>query len=162
MVKHIIYGLLFVGLFWNCSTDGEQQTAEDLEVAVPSVPYQSPETIVREYQAHLDNNEFEAAKKLSTSTAQDRLEEIADIISEEPADSTLFTTNFIDIQCDTTLTSAICACIIEYQANRFPDTFYLVRKAERWLIDAPKETIDYDYNEEVEEFLEDELSNGNE
>jgi hypothetical protein len=144
-------------LIWNC-TDEEETIQEQEVVNVIGIPYQSPETIVRQYQEHLDKNEFEAAKQLSTPTAQSRLEEIANIISEEPADSTLFTTNFIAIQCDTTTSTAICACIIEYQSDRFPDTFYLVRQSEQWLIDAPKETIDYDYNEEVEDFLEDELS----
>ena len=159
-MKYIMCGILLLGLSWGCTAD--EQTVQEETTIVSDVPYQSPETIVRTYQDHLDKNEFEAAKQLSTATAQTRLDEIADIILENPADSTVFTTNFINIQCDTTKTTAICACIIEYQSDRFLDTFYLVRQMERWLIDAPKEMIDYDYNEEVEEFLEDELSNGDE
>lgn len=150
-----IYYLLLLSLIYSCAADEQENTTIDTEEEV--IEDYTPEEVVRRYQHHLDQNEFAQAKKFSTAAEQIHLEEIADIIMEESADSTVFTTNFISVNCEIEDQTAVCACIIEYLGDRFPDTFYLVRQKERWLVDTPQEEINYDHNEEVEQFLEDEL-----
>lgn len=152
-----IYYLLLLSLVYQCTADEQGESNIDDEEAV--VQDYTPEEVVRHYQHHLDQNEFEQAKQFSTAAEQAHLTEIADIIMEESADSTVFTTHFVSINCEIEDESAVCDCVIEYEnsSERFTDTFYLVRQNGRWLKDRSEEEINYDYNEEVEQFLEDEI-----
>jgi len=117
----------------------------------------TPEAVVKEYQDHIDKNEFEAAKKFSTKEERARLSMVEEIIAGEPMDSTVFTTNFIAISCEMKDQIAICACIIEDFEERYRDTFLLVNQKGRWLVDVPQEEISYDHNEEIEQFVQEEL-----
>lgn len=120
----------------------------------------SPEQVLRKYQDHVDKNEFEAAKKFSTKNEQERLNAVSELIAGEPEDSTIYTTIFLEISCEETAKKTICDCLIEGFEER--DTFVLMKEKGRWLVDAPEEEINYDYNEEVEEFIQEELMKENE
>ncbi|MEM0992950.1 MAG: hypothetical protein AAGI49_07920 [Bacteroidota bacterium] len=117
----------------------------------------TPEAVVRIYQAHLDKNEFEQVKMYSTAKEQARIDEIAPIILEEVSDSTIFTTTFIRIDCKKAQRQAICDCVIENFDEQYEDTFVLALENGQWKVDAAEEEIDYDHNEEIESFIEDEL-----
>lgn len=134
-------------------------TEDDTSVHEDSGDY-SPEQVLRKYQDHVDKNEFEAAKKFSTKNEQERLDAVAELIAGEPADSTVYTTIFLEVSCEEMEKKAICACLIEGFEER--DTFVLMKEKGRWLVDAPEEEINYDYNEEVEEFIQEELMKKNE
>ncbi|MEM6698449.1 MAG: hypothetical protein AAF599_08635, partial [Bacteroidota bacterium] len=120
----------------------------------------SPEQVLRKYQNHVDKNEFEAAKKFSTQNERKRLDAVAELIAAEPSDSTIYTTVFLEVNCEETAEKAVCACLIEGFEER--DTFVLMKEKSGWLVDAPEEEINYDYNEEVEEFIQEELMKENE
>ena len=117
----------------------------------------TPEAVVRAYQDHLDKNEFEEVKKYSTKKEQDRIDEIAPIILEEIADSTIFITTFINIDCMETEKQAICDCLIENFDEQYTDVFVMILVNGQWKVDAPEDEINYDHNEEIEQFIQEEL-----
>ncbi|MEM8525245.1 MAG: hypothetical protein AAGG68_11400 [Bacteroidota bacterium] len=133
--------------------------AEDTTTVQEDTTSYTPEQVLRKYQAHVDKNEFEAAKKFSTQNERERLDAVAELIAAEPADSTVYTTIFLEVNCQESKDQAICDCLIEGFEER--DTFVLMKAKGQWLVDAPEEEIDYDYNEEVEEFIQEELEKEN-
>jgi len=144
--------LSFLVFVFSCAEDDTSVQQED------SNTY-SPEQALRKYQAHVDKNEFDAAKKFSTKSERQRLDAVAELIAAEPADSTIYTTVFLKIDCKEGKEKATCACLI--QGFEEQDTFVLMKEKGNWLVDAPEEEINYDYNEEVEEFIQEELQKEN-
>ena len=105
----------------------------------------SPEEVLRTYQAFIDQNDVENAKKLSTPKEQIRLAELEKIIQEEaashPESSSVLQTIFHSIQCEQKETTALCLCDLEDEYERYEQEFNLVKNGDSWLVDAPKEEI---------------------
>lgn len=114
----------------------------------PKLP-NTPEEVVRQYQAYYDKNKFEEAKLLSTPDEKMRLDDLKTIIESEPADSTIFTTTFLSIQCQTNQDTAICICEVRDIEEPYTTEYKLVRIKGQWLIDAPEEEVEIE-----EEFME--------
>jgi predicted nucleic acid-binding protein len=133
-------------LFISCAN--ETNTASE---ALPN----TPEAVVRTYQAFLDKNEFEKAKQLSTEAEKERLDAIFTIISTEPRDSTIFSTVFLEINCSTEKDKALCACLVEDFEEKYRDTFHLVKLRGQWLIDATKEVFNIESDIMFDDFIKD-------
>lgn len=103
--------------------------------------YETPEASLRAYQRFIDNNEFEAAKSLSTPREQRRLETMSKIIFEDDLDSTVLNTRFLQLQCVEQGDTATCRCEIEDQYERYSEQFRLIKIAGQWKVDAPDEEI---------------------
>ncbi|MEN0005424.1 MAG: hypothetical protein AAF798_14830 [Bacteroidota bacterium] len=103
--------------------------------------YATPEATLRAYQAFIDNNNFEAAKALSTPAEQRRLETMSRIIVEEALDSSVLTTQFLKLRCEEQGDTAFCLCEVEDQYERYEENYRLIRIEEKWHIDAPDEEI---------------------
>lgn len=114
----------------------------------PKLP-NTPEEVVRQYQAYYDKNLFEEAKALSTPAERQRLDDLKSIIESEPADSTIFTTTFISIQCQAQQDTAVCLCEVKDIEEPYTTEYKLVRINGQWLIDAPEEEIEIE-----EDFME--------
>ncbi len=141
-----IYYFFFMLLFISCAN--ETNTASE---ALPN----TPEAVVRTYQAFLDKNEFEKAKQLSTEAEKERLDAIFTIISTEPRDSTIFSTVFLEINCSTEKDKALCACLVEDFEEKYRDTFHLVKLRGQWLIDATKEVFNIESDIMFDDFIKD-------
>ncbi len=106
-----------------------------------------PESVVREYQALIDRNQFEAAKALSTDKEDLRLSDMASIIAEQETDSTILNTTFVQIKCAARGDSATCLCLLRDQYEAYDAEYHLIRQDGRWLVDAPEE--DFQIDEEL-------------
>lgn len=112
----------------------------------------NPTEVVRLYHKYLDKNDFKAAERLCTEAERLRLLEIAEIIGEEPSDSTLFNTVFLELSCVERQDSAICACLIEDFEEKYRDTLRLVRLKGQWLIDVREDRFLIENDEFFEDF----------
>lgn len=114
----------------------------------PKLP-ENPEDVVRKFQGYIDKNQFEEAKKLSTPRGQARLDDLAAIIQDELADSTIFNTTFLKIDCQITADTARCLCLVQDSYEEYETDYKLIRINEQWLVDVPEEEMI-----EEEEFIE--------
>ncbi len=147
-MKH--YHLLFLFLIlFGCAED--ESAAETFDLP------NTPEAVVKAYQAFLDKNNFTDAKRLSTSTEQERLDAIAQIIETEPLDSTVFNTIFLEISCQTNANKALCACLLEDFEEKYRDTFHLVKQNNQWLVDAQEENFSIESDVLFDDFIHEEL-----
>ncbi len=99
----------------------------------------SPEEVIRQYQAWVDSNRFDQAKYLSTPREKKRLDELAKIIADDLMDATILNSVFHDIRCQTIGDTARCLCEIEDQYEKYTIEYTLVRVNGQWLIDAPED-----------------------
>lgn len=141
-----IHYFLFILLSISCANETTQSSE-----ALPN----TPEAVVRSYQAFLDKNEFEKAKQLSTEAEKKRLDAIFTIISTEPSDSTIFSTVFLEIICNTDKDKALCACLVEDFEEKYRDTFHLVKLKGQWLIDATEEVFNIESDIMFDDFIND-------
>ncbi|MBK7872588.1 MAG: hypothetical protein IPJ74_18855 [Saprospiraceae bacterium] len=114
----------------------------------PKIP-EAPEDIVKKFQGYIDKNQFDEAKRLSTPRGQARLTDLEAIITGELADSTIFNTTFLNINCQINLDTARCLCLVRDNYEEYETDFKLVRMNGQWLIDVPEEELI-----EEEEFIE--------
>lgn len=139
-------------IFW-CLLSCAEETTSSEEVALPN----TPETVVKAYQDYLDKNNFELAKRLSTTTEQERLDAIAQIIAGEPTDSTVFNTIFLEISCTVEADEAKCACLLEDFEEKYRDTFQLVKEKGQWLVDAQEEDFYIESDVLFDDFIQEQL-----
>lgn len=107
-------------------------------------PPRSPEEVLKDYQALVDQNQLEAAKDLSTPAGQQWLDELAGIIEDELPDSTLFHTEFLSIACTGDGDTLLCQCVLQDQYERYNSTYIMVRTDGQWRVDAPRDEIQID------------------
>lgn len=134
MLKRYILVLISTFCLYSCASE-------------PSEPLpNTPETVVKAYQKYLDENDFKAAKKLSTKDERQRLDMIAQMLEDEPLDSTLMNTTFLKLDCKATTESATCYYTIKEFGELFSDSFLLVNQRGQWLVDVIEEefTIESD------------------
>ncbi|MCB0569973.1 MAG: hypothetical protein KDC66_09435 [Phaeodactylibacter sp.] len=102
---------------------------------------ETPEDVLKQYQAHIDDNDFEAASKLSTPAGQKWLNELAKIIASEQADSTVLNTRFLSLHCEGEGDTLLCNCVLQDQYEKYPAEYRLIRIKGAWLVDAPQDEI---------------------
>jgi hypothetical protein len=119
-------------------------------------PVASPEEVLRQYQAHIDQNEFEAAAKLSTPANQAWLSDLAAIISaeEQEGESVLYT-KFINIATNGSGDTLLLDCTLQDQYEIYSAVFRLVRLNGQWRVDMPQDEvyIDFDLIDEIPDTL---------
>ena len=93
----------------------------------PKLP-DTPEAVVRQYQAYYDKNEFDEARLLSTAAEQKRLDDLRTIINQD---------------------TATCICEVKDIEEPYTTEYKLVRVNGQWLIDAPEEEVEIE-----EDFME--------
>ena len=98
----------------------------------------SPESVVRQWQAHIDKNEFEQAKTLSAPRTQELLDWMEALLSNMDMDSVITNTELKDISCKENGDNAVCYYTLEEEGQTFYDSFLLVRIDGKWLIDLPE------------------------
>lgn len=104
----------------------------------------TPEDVIRAYQAYYDNNQFEEAKQLSTQAEQQRLNDLTKMMSSLSADSTKLKTVFVHLQCQTKGDTSLCECLLKDQDGTYNVQYRLLRIKGQWLVDAPQESAQPD------------------
>ena len=125
---------------------------------------ETPEEVLKQYQANIDKNKFEEARTLSTPAGQQWLSELEAIISNEQVDSTVLDTRFLSLACEGAGDTLTCSCVLGDQYERYTAVYRLVRQEGQWLVDAPEEDIiiENDIIESIpdsllEEYLDEEI-----
>jgi hypothetical protein len=100
----------------------------------------SPEGVVRLWQTHIDKNEFNAAKLLSTQRGKDWINGIQAFLEGENMDSIITTTNFMNMNCVENGMDAYCVYLFKSEeGDTFQDTFFLKRENDLWFVDIPED-----------------------
>ena len=117
-------------------------------------PASSPESVVRQWQSHIDHNEFEKAKALSAPRTEALLSWMEALLSEMDADSVITQTDFKEINCSENGDKAVCYYTLEEDGQTFYDSFLLVRINGKWLVDLPEETPYEEGDEDMESLFQ--------
>ena len=127
-MRQKIYPFLF--FLVNCYACQESTGSKD-----PEVP---PETVIKRYQKHVDNNEFASAILLSTAEGAELVQEVAASLTAEELEMAKLNTTFHRIDCEIDEPVAICLCDMEDEYERYTAEFILILEDGKWLVDAPE------------------------
>ena len=133
---------LIIGVFFFTSCQNTEEIGEP------------PEFVLKRYQSFIDKNQFEEAKKLSTSEEIKRLEELAQYMASEISnEATVLNTIFVRVHCQERATYARCACELKDQYEEYEADYILVKIKGRWLVDAPMEEGDVFEGDMIDEIM---------
>lgn len=139
----ILLGLLCV----NCNNKAEDKKR-------PKQPLDTPQAVCQQWQYHLDNNEIEAAIRLSTPATKEWLEENKLLFL---SDNQIYLTQFLKMNCDLEEDKAICHFTIREEGEIIDDYYILKRINGQWLVDLEEDTsmpaLDQQIFEEMEKAL---------
>jgi hypothetical protein len=121
--------LLFVFFLSFCNNPSTKQPAEKLP--------NTPETVSRKWQTYLDHNELEKVAALSTSNMQGWLAENKAILL---ADSHVYRTHFLKMNCKETGDKATCYFLIREEGELIEDIFVLKKINGQWLVDLEEDS----------------------
>lgn len=102
-----------------------------------------PEAVVRQWQASFDHNDFENARRLSTPRMDEFLsamEQMFATFSAETLDSTITSTEFLELSCREFADTAVCRFRVLEDGEEYVDSFRLLRLDGKWLMDIPEDT----------------------
>lgn len=129
----------------------------------------TPEEVVRQWQAYIDSNNFEEAKKLSTQATADLLDLLAGMIPPEMMEEQMGKTEVLEVSCEIEGEKATCSCRINYDGQEETDDFFLVMEEGQWKVDLPDNPMtdgEFDFDdldlEEMEGMLEEQLETAEE
>ena len=122
MPKRYLGYCLIVVLFFACSSDADD-----------------PETTARKWQELVDNNQFKAAKKISTKRAADMVDMIESIVFEDAEEEIVSETNYKFMKCEENGNRAVCKYAIIENEETVHDSFLLIKDGRRWLVDIPQQ-----------------------
>lgn len=130
MLKYLLFFTASLLLILSC------QTAEPLP--------NTPETVSRQWQEHINNNQFAQAKKLSTTNAKEWVNWIEKMIVEEEPGEALPPPIFLEMTCKEIGDKATCLFLQEDAGEQFRDSFFLFKINGQWLVDIPEEDLEMD------------------
>ncbi|MCB9080798.1 MAG: hypothetical protein H6555_03700 [Lewinellaceae bacterium] len=146
--------LLLAATLFSCGKKDPGGESLSEQVQLPN----TPEDVVRQYQGYIDRNDFAAAKLLSTPEEQVRLSEMATMFAGEVGDSTLLTTEFLNLVCTPRQDSAFCSCTLKDQYETYETQYLLLRINKQWLVHIPQES-ELLFDDEELEYTMDSLIN---
>lgn len=144
-MKHLLG--LGVMIFLFACQQNKTTSAAEAEV-LPN----TPETVVRQYQALMDSNLFDRAALLSTGEGKAMLDVLAEIMAGDPPDSSIIHTDFLKLDCVVQVDTAHCTCLLKDEYEAYESLFKLIKINGQWLVDAPEEE---DMEMSEEEWMED-------
>lgn len=107
----------------------------------PLTNTQAPEEVLRKYQNFVDKNYFDKARQLCTTAEKARLNQLEAILAEELQDSTILTTVFLKVDCQTRGSITRCDCLVKDDYEEYEAEYKLVKQKGKWLVDSPEEEI---------------------
>ena len=113
----------------------------------------TPEEVARKWQEYMDKNQFAEARNLSTEGAQEIVDMIEAIFTDEGnSEEWVSETVFIEMKCREQKDTAVCTCLIKEEDELIQDSFLLVKPAGQWLVDIAEE--DLEEGPEMEKMLD--------
>ncbi len=120
---------VFIIFLLNCSNEPSVQNNEVLP--------NTPETVSKQWQFYLDNNEIEKMTALSTPATKEWLTENKDILlTVNQVDKTVF----VKMNCQTEENKATCTYTIKEDGELIEDIFLLKKIGGQWLVDIEEDT----------------------
>lgn len=139
--------LLLLTLFVSCSNS---PTKEEKKIPLPN----TPETVSKQWQIHLDKNEIDQASALSTPLAKAWLAENKELLLN---DSQVYQTKFTQMDCITEGETATCNYTILEEGELIEDYFLLKKIKGQWLVDLEEESPNPALEEQIFKEMEKEL-----
>ncbi|MEO1513841.1 MAG: hypothetical protein AAFV95_02475 [Bacteroidota bacterium] len=100
---------------------------------------QSSEEVFRNWQGHIDRNEFDQAKKLSTASTVEWIDMISTMLFDLPEGEEIPLTQFIELSCSESGDTASCRYLTEEEGFQIRDSVRLIRQDGQWLVDFTDE-----------------------
>ena len=141
----IIY-LLCLSLCLSCNIDSTQTQNSKLP--------NTPETVSKQWQLHLDQNEIEKAIALSTTNTKEWLAENKEIFLN---DNQIYQTQFVKMNCQIKGDQATCKYTIKEEGELFEDFFLLKKIKGQWLVDLEEDNNNPELDEQIFKEMEKEL-----
>lgn len=148
-MKPILLNFCLLFLIIGCQND-PKTSQENTKKIHPT----NPESVVRLWQKHIDKNEFDDAKILSTERGKDWISGIQSFLEGEDMDSIITTTEFLNMNCVENGMDAFCVYTFKSEeGDMFQDTFFLKKENNLWFVDIPEDE-GVPTEEELLEFFE--------
>lgn len=139
--------LLFIVLFACSDTPTAKQ-----KVVLPN----TPETVSKQWQLHLDNNEIDKVAVLSSTNTKEWLAENKDIFL---GDNQAYQTEFLQMTCTEQEEKAMCHCVMKDETGELiEDVFLLIKINGQWLVELEDDTGTPSLEEQLFREMERELN----
>lgn len=145
--RNSLKSMLLLLLFISCNNPQSQQ---EEKIPLPN----TPETVSKQWQAHLDKNEIEKTAALSTTLTKEWLAENKELFLNDPQ---VYQTQFVKMNCTTEGETAICNYTILEEGELIEDFFLLKKVDGQWLVDLEEETANPELDEQIFKEMEKEL-----
>lgn len=139
--------MLLLLLFISCNNTPASQEEKN---PLPN----TPETVSKQWQVHLDKNEIEQATALSTTLTKEWLAENKELFLNDPQ---LYQTQFVKMNCTIEGETAICIYTILEEGELIEDFFLLKKLDGQWLVDLEEETANPALEEQIFKEMKKEL-----
>lgn len=123
-----LMSIALVTLLISCSDEPKNSYNESLP--------NTPETVCKQWQLYLDNNEIEKVAALSTTTTKEWLTENKELFLN---DTQVYKTEFVKMDCDSVGDKATCIYTIKEEGELIEDVFLLKKKSGQWLVDIEED-----------------------
>lgn len=140
--------LLLLTLLISCNNNSP--TKEENKISLPN----TPETVSKQWQTHLDKNEIDQAALLSTELTKEWLAENKELFLN---DSQIYQTNFVKMDCVEAGKKATCNYTILEEGELIEDFFLLKKINNQWLVDLEEEAANPELDEQIFKQMEKEL-----
>jgi len=120
--------IITILLFANCNNESTIQNSKPLP--------NTPETVTKQWQLYLDNNELEKVATLSTATTKEWLTENKELFL---SDTQVYKTEFVKMNCDSAGNRAACLYTIKEDGELIEDVFLLKKIDGQWLVDIEED-----------------------
>lgn len=127
LINRLISITLVIQLI-SCSNDQKPSGNESLP--------NTPETVCKQWQSYLDNNEIEKVATLSTTITKEWLTENKELFLN---DTQVYKTEFVKMDCDSMGNKATCIYTIKEEGELIEDIFLLKKVAGQWLVDIEED-----------------------
>ncbi len=102
----------------------------------------TPESVARQWQLWIDNNEYLLARELSTSNAIEWIDWVEETLKRDGLEVDTFPpTQFLHMRCTERGNLASCLYLLDDNGFQYQDSFYLKKINSQWLVDIPEQDL---------------------
>lgn len=104
----------------------------------------TPESVSKQWQEYINNNQFPEAKRLSTPNAKEWVSWLEKMLIQEEPGEELPPPVFLQMNCNESNNKATCLYLQQDAGEAYRDSFFLLKINGQWLIDIPEEDLEMD------------------
>ncbi len=102
----------------------------------------TPESVARQWQEWVDNNQYLKARKLSTGNAIKWIDWLEETLQQNALEEdTLPPARFLSMSCTERDQQASCVYLIDDDGYQYRDSFFLQKINGQWLVDIPEQDL---------------------